>query len=581
MVSVRRYTRGISLPMLFVCIIAYALTAQEAPRLAVIPFQPIEVSDSDAIIVSGLFETGLVKTESFQVLEQSRIKEILEVQAESLSGCYDESCAVELGKLLSAEQIAMGTLARAENTYVLNARIIDVMTGKNLVADTLTVSSFVELTEAATKLAFMLAGLTYTSSGDVQVVSSFSELFVRTQPAGAEIFINGVKKGTSPDLFKRVPVGSVLVEARKGGLYARKQVQVEERATEVSLELSIMTGNLFIKSTEPDVHVYLDQLDMGPLGDGFFTDIIAGTYMVSLRGLGIHWSREIEIIPNMSVRIEAEPRVVGGLVYNLPEGVVAVIQGDEISRELSGKGEMGDIPVGRYRIELKGGERYEDRLDVVEIGGGETVVYIPETKQRREFEEKLFRERLAGLESMLFGPGKIIWERDLQSVRDFIKTIEGADQRHAAIILQAEALLRRAEERKAGVERESQLQELYARRDEINAAIEAKLRSRKGAAIAGLTFMGIGVVSGGAGGISFGIASSKYDAYQSTVLTSEAEKLHRQIKNLDTFFIIGVSAGGVSLLTSLIITIALPKTGDLEGELTTVNARIAGLEAAQ
>lgn len=581
MVSIRRRMSGMSLHLLLLLVFAAIATAQEVPRLAVIPFQPIEVSESDAIIVSGLFETGMVKTESFQVLEQSRIKEILEVQAESLSGCYDESCAVELGKLLSAEQIAMGTLARAENTYVLNARIIDVMTGKNLVADTLTVSSFAELTEAATKLAFMLAGLTYTTPGDVQVVSTFSELFVRTQPSGAEIYINGVKKGTSPDLFKKVPVGTVLVEARKGGLYARKQVLVEERATEVSLELSIMTGNLFIKSTEPDVHVYLDQLDMGPLGDGFFTDIIAGTYLLSLKGLGIYWSQEIEIIPNMSVRIEAEPRVVGGLVYNLPEGVVAVVEGDDLSAELSGKGEMSELPVGRYRIELKGGERFEDRLDAVEIGGGETAVYIPELTQRKEYEEKLFRERLSGLESMLFSPGKIIWERDLQSIRDIIETVEGADQRHPAIISQAETLLRRAEERKSGIERENQLQELYARRDAIRTAIETKLRSRRGAAIASLTFMGIGVGLGGAGGISFGVASSKFDEYKATALTSEAQQLHDQIRNLDMFFIIGASAGGVSLLTSMIIALALPKTGALEGELNTVNARIAGLEAAQ
>jgi TolB-like protein len=108
--------------------------AAEKPRIAVIPFNHISVSKADADVVTGLFETGLVKTETYNVIEQNQIKEILSAQEQSMSDCTDEQCAMEFGKLLAAEQIVLGTLSSVGGTYILNAKIIDVTTGRNIKA---------------------------------------------------------------------------------------------------------------------------------------------------------------------------------------------------------------------------------------------------------------------------------------------------------------------------------------------------------------------------------------------------------------------------------------------------------------
>ena len=66
-----------------------------------------------------LLETGLVNTQIFDVIEQTQITKILEAQEYSLSDCTDERCAVEFGKLLAAEQIVLGSVAKIGVLYIL------------------------------------------------------------------------------------------------------------------------------------------------------------------------------------------------------------------------------------------------------------------------------------------------------------------------------------------------------------------------------------------------------------------------------------------------------------------------------
>ena len=65
------------------------------------------------------------------------------------SGCADTSCAVELGKLLSADKILVGTLNKLGDTYIINARIIDVEKGNMLFADNTQANSEADLLNAA------------------------------------------------------------------------------------------------------------------------------------------------------------------------------------------------------------------------------------------------------------------------------------------------------------------------------------------------------------------------------------------------------------------------------------------------
>ncbi|MDA3938808.1 MAG: PEGA domain-containing protein [Spirochaetia bacterium] len=175
------------------------------------PFNPIGVSKNDALVVTGLFETGLVKTDSFNVIEQKQVNEILAAQAFTLTGCTDDACAIEFGKLLAAEQIILGDLSTIGGKYILNVKIIDVELGKNIKADSVETSKLSEMTAAAELLAFKLASLTYSEGKNVQIANAFRDVFIETDPTGADIYINGVRKGVSPGLFEKVPLGNITV----------------------------------------------------------------------------------------------------------------------------------------------------------------------------------------------------------------------------------------------------------------------------------------------------------------------------------------------------------------------------------
>ena len=98
---------------LVLLVLAVAIHAQEAkkPMVAVLPFAS-RVLDSAAIdgLMSAM-NSELINTGKFRVMERSQMDGILQEQGLEQSGACDGSeCAVEVGKLLSADQMKIGGL---------------------------------------------------------------------------------------------------------------------------------------------------------------------------------------------------------------------------------------------------------------------------------------------------------------------------------------------------------------------------------------------------------------------------------------------------------------------------------------
>ena len=135
------------------------LVSQELPRIAVIPFDAVSVSRNDASIATMLFETSLVNTEKYTVVEQSNVEKILDAQSLALTGVVDEETAIQIGRLLAAEQIVLGSMAKIGEEYIINAKMIDVQSGQNIRAERIRFTQINEIGEAAEHLARIFAGL--------------------------------------------------------------------------------------------------------------------------------------------------------------------------------------------------------------------------------------------------------------------------------------------------------------------------------------------------------------------------------------------------------------------------------------
>lgn len=108
-------------------------SAQERPGLGVMDINPLDPDDRSLIsasrVISQLVRHELAATGAFEIVERERVQDILRVQGFGLTGCTSDSCLIEIGRLLNAPKMAVGTLGRLGRKYVLTLRIIDVELG--------------------------------------------------------------------------------------------------------------------------------------------------------------------------------------------------------------------------------------------------------------------------------------------------------------------------------------------------------------------------------------------------------------------------------------------------------------------
>lgn len=345
--------------ILFTLLFSTDIYAQNKPMVAVLPFSPVGVSDAEAHILTGLFETALVNTGAFYVIEQTQAGEILGAQEYSLGGCTDEACAVEIGKLLAAENIILGTVSKLGAKFIVTAKIIDVTSGKNIRADTVEGMAIEDMTEKVNILAYRLTDIVSAvpiGSGEVSSVTSLTsgELFINTVPSGAAILIDGINKGTSPTLISGLSPGAVLVEVRKNDTFASKEVTViADQLTELSLELQSMAGHIFILTDDKSLQVYLDGVSKGNISDGLLKDVGTGEHTIELKSPDRYWKGTVLVEIGKTVRVEAKPVGFGTTVYELPEGANAVIIGTFSEEKVSGSGEI-KLPADKYNVVISG-----------------------------------------------------------------------------------------------------------------------------------------------------------------------------------------------------------------------------------
>ena len=154
-----RIQRLIPSVLLLLLLVGTAAFSQGRPLIAVLPLQALgELNAEQVGTVTRLLETGLVKSSIFQVLERSEIAQVLAAQEYSAEECFDESCAVRLGRLLAARLIVLGTLSRLGDKFFLTAKIIEVATGKTLEAEHEEADTMEAIARRAENLGFRLAG---------------------------------------------------------------------------------------------------------------------------------------------------------------------------------------------------------------------------------------------------------------------------------------------------------------------------------------------------------------------------------------------------------------------------------------
>lgn len=112
---------------------AAAAPARAGYRIAVMDFLPGSADDELASLGKGLqsmLTTDLAAVEGFELVERSRLEDVVGELKLGTSGLVDAKTAARLGKLLAASHLVVGTFTVVGETMRLDARLVAVKNGK-------------------------------------------------------------------------------------------------------------------------------------------------------------------------------------------------------------------------------------------------------------------------------------------------------------------------------------------------------------------------------------------------------------------------------------------------------------------
>ena len=118
--------------VLLMLIVLLPVTAQEAETLAVLDFTTEAVSEIEMKAIVEFLSAELFKTGKYTVIDVSQRETILKEMEFSMSGCSDDSCALEIGKMLSAELIVTGNLSKVGTRYLMSVKMLETETSKTM-----------------------------------------------------------------------------------------------------------------------------------------------------------------------------------------------------------------------------------------------------------------------------------------------------------------------------------------------------------------------------------------------------------------------------------------------------------------
>ena len=102
--------------------------------IAIIDFEGIGVSKSDARALTQRLTSEMISIGEYQIVERSEMNRLMEEQKFQYSGCVDIQCAVDIGKMIGAKFMVVGTVTKIGRTFAIDSRMIDVKTSESYIS---------------------------------------------------------------------------------------------------------------------------------------------------------------------------------------------------------------------------------------------------------------------------------------------------------------------------------------------------------------------------------------------------------------------------------------------------------------
>jgi TolB-like protein len=126
------------------------------PIIAVLDFSGSSVSQSELTLFIDFISSHIVQTGQYTVVDRMQRQALLEEIEFSNSDCTDERCQLEIGRILAANNIVVGSLGKFGDRFILNIKLIEVETGRTDNAASKTYTSLNDLLDDSQALTLQL-----------------------------------------------------------------------------------------------------------------------------------------------------------------------------------------------------------------------------------------------------------------------------------------------------------------------------------------------------------------------------------------------------------------------------------------
>lgn len=322
------------------------------------------LSEFETKVFFNRLETELVNLGGYIVITRTNVEEILKEQKIQQSGCTDQACAVEMGKLLGAKYMLLSNILFDTKTKAisLTLKLIDVETGviTTSISKDETVSKVQDIND---KLYDYLVEMYRKDAGKVsnkveqqKQEIGFGSVKIETNPIGARVMFDNQQKGLTPLQIDDVEEGSHAIILSYDG-YERLQkgvIIVADSTISISEVLIKLKGNLRIMTEPSGCGVYLNDVYKGtsPLDipyldvDNYFLKVSHDGFHDDLSKVTVQWNKT-EIIKRT---LTAKPASVA--FFSVPDGATVLVDNKAVGVTTSA-GLIAEIPHGFHEIQMK------------------------------------------------------------------------------------------------------------------------------------------------------------------------------------------------------------------------------------
>ena len=279
------HRQAAALLLLFFATVTSPAAAQRVAGVALMPLETVSSESDEARQVLGAIRDAMGPGSRFT--ERGPIEMGLEEARMSYS-CFDEKpgCMAQVGKLVEADLLVWGRLTKKGSEYVLDLSLVDVQkaTAKRQTFVQAGHSAIDKLGEQAVEF---VVGRRVEATGSVAI---------RSLPAGALVYIDGVARGSTPTQVD-LSFGLHAMELRLGGMEPfQKDLDVRTGSMVVDESLrEIRVSPRRAAAGDPEVESVDETLDAADGRPWFWAGVAsAGLAVVSVGGLSIFGLRALE-----------------------------------------------------------------------------------------------------------------------------------------------------------------------------------------------------------------------------------------------------------------------------------------------